>query len=185
MERRGVVQWPSVAFEQLSTFTGFPLKSTRWKMSNQIEAARVRHYRERWGRETVCNFLSPPGRHALTPANKQKRVAWLTSSKQDEGKLFHSTMSVFLTFVHLYKVGHAFMVVEKKSRRSTLRNPPGTICVFADDDFFFVRQIVWLSSPAGTGSFSLPNGFTFPLRSTHCKWANFSAVRLATCTSHK
>lgn len=108
-------------------------------MSNQIEAARVRHYRERWGREMVCNFLSPPGRHALTPANKQtKGVAGLTSSKQDEEKLFHSTMSVFLTFVHLYKVGHAFMVVEKKSRRSTFRNLHGTICVFADDDFFFV-----------------------------------------------
>lgn len=84
----------SMASDQLSTFTGFLLKSSGWKMSNQVEAARVRHYRERWAREMVCNFLSSPGSHAPTPANKQ-RVGRLVK------KHFRSTVSVFLTAVHL------------------------------------------------------------------------------------
>lgn len=67
-----LVHWPSVVFHQLSASTGSLLKSSGWKMSNQIEAAQVRHYRERWGREMVCNFLSPPGRHAPAPGKQTK-----------------------------------------------------------------------------------------------------------------
>lgn len=98
-----LVQCPSAGFYRLPTFTDFLLKSTSWKMSNQTEGARVRHYCKRWG-GGKRNGLQFSWLNSKTHPRANKHISlslcinatWATSSTGAERKPFSSLCTVFV-----------------------------------------------------------------------------------------